>query len=153
MEFIDIHLSSIMTFIGPLVGIVIGSLIASKGQNKLFKEQLNAENRKLKREKHLKTLYIYNKFLEANGRTSIAGNFDPPVFQYELYMEEIRGILYEDLSCLDKDVYELVREIDYALNQMKGTSDDVKMHEYMYGLYLNIYSTIEEHFYKKEFYL
>lgn len=144
MDFIDNHFGIIATLIGTLGGATVGGLVTSFTQK-------NAENRKLKREKHLKTLYIYNKFLEANGRTSIAGNFDPPVFQHELYMKEIRGILYEDLSCLDKDVYELVRDIDYALSQTKGSSDDVKMQEYMYGLYLNIYSIIEVHFYKKEF--
>lgn len=148
MDFINNHFATIATLIGTLGGLIIGGTITSITQK-------NAENRKLKRERYFKALHIYNKFLEANGRTSITESFEPPVFQYELYVKEIRGILYEDLSCLHDDVYELVREIDYGLSQRdhftEGSGDDVKMNMHLYGLYLNVYRTIEEHFHKKDF--
>ena len=144
MDFIDNHFATMATLIGTFGGVIVGGLINSFNQ-------INVENRKIEREKNLKTLHIYNKFLEANGKTAIAGNFDPPVFQHELYIKEIRGILYEDLSCLHEDVYELVREIDYGLHEIMRSSYDVEIHEHVYGLYLNVYRTVEEYFYKRNF--
>src|SRR5699024_1297874 len=143
MNFIDSHFATIATLIGVFGGTIIGGVITSINQK-------SAENRKLERERNFKTLHIYNKFLEANGVTSIVGNFDNSIFQHELYTKKIRGILYEDLSFLHEDVYRLVREIDYALRENMRSSYDVKTHEHMYKLYMRLYITIEKHFYKKK---
>lgn len=147
MEFINTHFATIAILIGTLGGAAIGGLIP-------LLIQIKVENRKLKRERYLKTLHIYNRFLEANGRTFLAGKLEPPVFQHELYMKEIRGILYEDLSCLHRDVYYFVREIDYRLNEIEKTNNEVykiTALESVYGLYLRMYSAIERHFYKSSF--
>lgn len=135
-EFVDKHFVPIVTLMGTLGEAFIGSFISSSNQRRLFKEEKKAEEQALERERHAKTIQIYNDFLEANGRSSLAGSVEQPEFQYKYYKNEIRPIFYKNISYLHNEIIDLILKVD----------DEISYHEYfMEGPYESEEKAIEHY--------
>lgn len=115
-EFLDKYFFALTTLIGTLGGTIIGSYVSRRNQKDIFMEQQKTEIRQRKQERYYKKIKIYNKFLEVDGLNAVAGTVENQVFRYKIYREEIRPVFYEDLSCLDSDIIDLIMEIDKELN-------------------------------------
>ena len=99
--------------VSGLVGVIIGGLISYTAQKK---HQQNMEKRKDRREKHI----AYNQFLLLDGiRSPVFYNQHNNLyedFEWSIYSEGSRKILYENLHLFDKEIAESVLQID-TLNE------------------------------------
>lgn len=94
-----------------LVGVVIGGVISYKVQTK---HQQDIEKRNDKRQKYI----AYNQFLLNDGESSPLTIYPHPGaegdFEWEIYRQGPRRILYDNLHLFDKDIVENVLMIDLA---------------------------------------
>lgn len=135
---------------------IASALIANLAIAHNNKKHINWEREKLDRdyEKQLldKKLDTYSEILKRDSDNLIVkddlennSHAYEKLFDAELYKKELRSLIYENFSLLDKEIKDNVREIDYILkvSLMKPNKKiDLIDHDELADLYLNMIDKI-----------
>lgn len=142
-------------FIGALSG-VFGSYLANK--NKLTElDQKFKQNQELElRLQYLKRLEQYSKILQADGEHSV-GEFDfsngIERFNFEVYKEHLRPLIFECLHILDEDVIKSAREIDKEIYRTALVfPGEFEIHQMeLAGTYFQLIKMVEQHVFNNSY--
>ncbi|RRJ66065.1 hypothetical protein EHV15_26480 [Paenibacillus oralis] len=115
-----------------------------------FQKQIDWEREKLnldiQRNDQLNKLRVYNKVLKVDGEVTIITSY-PVEFELRMYLEKVRPILFEEYHLLDRDIKDIVREIDSVINLCNFIEDvQIEQNEKLVNLYNKLINNIDIHY-------
>ncbi|AAP09543.1 hypothetical protein [Bacillus cereus] len=97
-------------------------------QKNLLEQQIIRDEIKEKRNELKETLEVYNKILKVDGESTVVIDEDGKLreFDFNIYQEEVRPILYEKYHLLHDEVAKIVACIDLDIKRCKlfGEAED-----------------------------
>ncbi|WP_053215725.1 hypothetical protein [Niallia circulans] len=140
---IDI-LSIILPVISALGGAYLGGFFTRRVQNDSLRFTIEREEFKERKNEINETLLIYNKLLEIDGSHLMITHIGGSQIEFEIntYLEKIRPHIYEKFHLIHKDVAELIKEIDKAI-QYCNFNEEITWAEHE-GIAKNYYKLIEK---------
>lgn len=124
-KIINENFSAILATISSLTGVLLGFISTWYTQKKSFDRQMKWEQEKNERDKLEKLVSIYNKVLEIDGIKEVVdynqGRFAE--IQTDVYMNEVRKILFEKFHLLHPDIAKSVQVIDYEIKKWSVLED------------------------------
>lgn len=147
-EFLDKNFISIITLISTIGGAVVGGLITYFSQKNIALREIEWDKAKELKANKIEALEVYSGILELNGVTTVIEHNNGHKLEIDLsvYEHKIRPFLYKKLYYLDKDVAQLVKEIDNDIERynFNEEAEDWEI-EATAMKYLDLISKMESH--------
>lgn len=143
------NFSAIIATSGTLIGAFLGYIFTRKTQNDSFDKQLAWEQEKREIDKLEELTMIYNRILKVDGEKEVIdyNRGNKIELQTEIYIGEIRPILFEKFHLLHSDVASIVKEIDEVLVKWSVLEEEGYdgESEYIAGRYLDMINKINSY--------
>lgn len=141
---------SIITVTASLLGVIIGGLITYLTQSRIANLQVKRDIEKEKRAKDIEKLEFYGAILKLDGENMMFkkenSSSDFFLFDYELYNEKIRPLLYSKIHILGVNIIAIIREIDKIDGRNKYNEYTViAVEKTLFPMYKEMIMEIEEY--------
>lgn len=123
----------IIPVLGALGGAYLGVYFTRKTQLDLFNREQMIEQIKEKRDRTEKTMRVYSEIARSNGEEVIVSRVGGDItdFNFEIYINKIRPIIFDGFIYIHSDVAEIVDDIDSRLAEC-GFNEEALVDDHLY---------------------